>query len=384
MKTIQINIFDTDLVWKGAIDNVISFIHRSSWYEIINSELTISRTAQGVEELVVGRVIVVNNDLNNALIIEEMNANVAENDWNIILIPLRGLLNYRIAHPTDSGSFTAAKQSEVMMLLASKNLVTQSRDTDRKFWSKDGSKLMFTVASTKTYGDAIDYTVDWGTGALGDAIVEVANMFDDVAGKYPIGWNIYIKSTLDGFQMDCYQYTNRSINQTTNRPVVFSEEYNNIQDATYFHSLKDWHNMAYMTWNDGTNDQTTAIANVKHGTSSGFNRKEIIIDSSKEKANDVVNEGRAELNKRPLVENFTAEIINNPNTMSTFNVDWFLGDVVTIQTKAIKKDTIISVDAQIIQIEEVYDNGEYTIHAIFGEQRLSLIKKIKQTISQRR
>lgn len=384
MKNVHINIFTQNLEWKGTIDSVITFVHRSSWYEIINSELTVSRTAQGAEELEVGRIVIVNDDLKNGLIIEEMNANVVDNNWNIVLIPLKGLLNYRIAHPVDSGTFTNLSQSEVMLSLASKNLITQYRDTDRKFWNADQTQLLFTVAATKTFGDLIDYTVDWSTGYLGDAIVEVANMFEGVEGKYPVGWNVYVKDTLDVLQMDVYQHTNRSIKQSVNNPVVFSDDFNNIMDATYFHSLKDWHNMAYMTWNDGTNDQTTAIANVKHGQTIGFDRKEIIISSSKNKVNDVSNEGRAELNRRPLVENFTAEILNNPNTMSTFNEDWFLGDIVTIQTKSIKKNTIISVDAQIIQVEETYDNGEYSINAIFGEQKLSIIKKIKQAINQKR
>ena len=45
----------------------------------------------------------------------------------------------------------------------------------------------------------------------------------------------------------------------------------------------------------------------------------------------MVAEGYSELNKRPHNESFIAEIIDNENTMSTFNIDWFLGDVVTIQ-----------------------------------------------------
>jgi hypothetical protein len=384
MKTIQINIFNNDLVWKGAIDNIKSLVHRKAWYEILNSELTISRTAQSIEEMQLGRIVVVNNDFYNALIIEDMTANVADDYWNFNLIPLKALLNYRIAHPVDSGSFTAIKQAEVMMQLVSKNLVTQGRDTNRKFWNTAGTINMLSVASMKQYGDSIDFTVDWETGPLGDTLIEIANMFDDVAGKYPIGWNIYINSTLTGFVMETYQATNRAINQTILPPVVFSEDFNNIKDATYFNSMKDFNNVAYINWNDGTNDQTTAVLNTKYKSIVGFNRKEVILDSSKEKANDVTNEGRAALNRRPYVENFTAEILENSNTMSTFGVDWFLGDIVTLQTKAIKKNQVISVNAQIIEIEEIFDSGEYTINATFGEAKLTLIKKIKQAIKQKK
>lgn len=384
MKSLQINIFTNDLVWKGAIDDILSFVHRTSWHEIVNSELRISRTAQNVQEMQIGRILIVNNDLDKALIVEEMTANVADDSWNINLIPLKAMLNYRIAHPTDSGTFTNLSQAEVMMNLVSRNLITQSRDTDRKFWNADMNLNRLSIASIKTYGDLIDYTVDWETGLLGDAITEISKMFEDIEGKYPIGWNIYITGALNGFQMNTYIATNRSIGQSINPPVVFSEDFSNIKDATYVNSLRDWNNTAYITWNDGTNDQTTAISSTRYGRSTGFNRKETIIDSSKEKANEVVAEGKAELIKRPIVESFTAEILDNPNTISTFNEHWFLGDIVTLQTNALRSNQKITVNTQIIQVEEIYDNGEYSLNATFGQAKLTIIKKIKQAINQKR
>jgi hypothetical protein len=183
--------------------------------------------------------------------------------------------------------------------------------------------------------------------------------------------------------MDTYQGTNRTINQTTNNPVVFSEEYGNIKNADYTYSIKDWRNVAYMKWNDGTSDQNTPVGNSTYGATVSFNRKEIIIDSSKKTSNEVINEGYSELNKRPHVESFTAEIIDNEHTMSTYNEHWFLGDIVTIQTKSIKKNEIISVDAQITEIEEIYDNGQYTINATFGEGKLTFIELLKNAINQK-
>lgn len=382
MKKLQINVFDTNMVWKSAIDNVESFTHRHHWNEIVTSEMRVSRTAQGADELAIGRIVVVNNDLSSALIIEDMSANLAESDWNLTLIPLKGLLNYRIAHPTDSGSFTGVAQASIMMQLVQKNLITQGRDPDRKFLNGSGVNL-FSIGSLKTYGDTMDYTVSWETGQLGDTIVEISKMYDDVAGKYPVGWNVYIKSSLDGFVMDTYKATNRTIHQAIVSPVVFSEDFNNLKDAEYEASNRDWVNVAYVNWNDGTNDQTTAVGNAKFGATVGFNRREIILDSSLAKSSEVTAEGRAELNKRPKVESFTAEILHNPNTMSTYQEDWFLGDIVTIQSRTIKKNVVVSVDAQIIEIEEIYDQGEYSLAATFGDAKLSFIKKIKNSITQK-
>jgi hypothetical protein len=70
--------------------------------------------------------------------------------------------------------------------------------------------------------------------------------------------------------------------------------------------------------------------------------------------------------------------------MSTYKEDWNLGDIVTIQSKQVLKDKLISIDAQITEIEETYADGEYSINATFGEGRLSVFQLIKQAIEQKK
>jgi hypothetical protein len=382
MKNLTINIFTNDLVWMGQVDSVKSFVHRTSWHEISNSELTISKLAQGVQELQIGRLLVVNNQRDKTLIIEDMTASLDNEHITFTCIPLKGMLNYRICHPTDSGTFSADKQSEVMKLLVWNNLISQTRDNDRKFWNDARTKNMLGVAPISAYGDTIDFTVDWNTGYMGDTITHIAKMYGTTA-KEPLGWNIYITENYGAFEMDVYQGRQKHIYQTALPPVVFSEEFGNIKNATYQYSIKDWRNVAYMQWNNGTTDQNTPIGEKTHGDTIAFMRKEIIINSSKKTLTEISNEGRSELNKRPHVKSFTAEILNNDRTMSTYNEDWIVGDIVTVQSKQIIKNNLISIDAQITEIEEIYDSGEYTINATFGEGKLSLIQLIKQAIEQK-
>jgi Siphovirus ReqiPepy6 Gp37-like protein len=380
---LQINIYDQkDLTWKAMLDSAISLTHRSSWNEIVNSEMRISKKAQNIQEVQVGRVVVINNQRDKALIIEEMTTNLMDEFWTITMIPLKAILNYRICHPTDTTPFVGRSQAAVMMIIPFNNLVSQTRDPDRKFWDSTGTKNRFGVVALVDKGDTIDFTVDWNTGYMGDTIVDLSKMHG--VGKYPIGWNIFIPPTWDAYHMETYSATNRSVNQTVNNRVVFSEEYGNIVDATYTYSIKDWRNVAYVKWNNGTTDQNTPVGNTTRGATIGFNRKEIIIDSSKKNSTEVTNEGRSELNKRPHIESFTAEILHNPNTMSTYGEHWNLGDIVTIQSKNLKENVLISIDAQITQIEEIYDNGLYSINATFGEARLTLIDLIKNSIKSRR
>lgn len=369
-----INIFDSDLVWKGIIDNPISLSHKSSWHEIVNSQMVVSKDAANVDELQIGRVLVVNNQTDKVLIIENITRNLNEPHLTIDCIPLKGILNWRICHPTDYPGTTGARQGEYMLSMASSNLVSQTRDSDRKFWNSDRTVNMFSTGNYNAYGEILDYKVDWNTGYMGDAMVSLAKMYS--AGGRPIGWNISLINYAS-YRMDTFIAIDRSINQTALNPVVFSEDFGNISNATWTNGMKDWRNVAYMTWTDANNAaQNTPVGNTDHGTTVGFNRKEIIISSTKKTSNEVLAEGRSELNKRPIVESFTADILANDTTMSTYGVDWFLGDIVTIQSSELG----VSVDAQITEIEETYANGEYSLSATFNEGQLNLVQLIKQEI----
>jgi hypothetical protein len=382
MEQLQVNIFTTDLDWIGTVDAVQSLVHRTSWHEIANSELSVSKTAQGVEELQIGRILVINNQLDKALIIEDMATSLEDLYWNFVCIPLKGMLNYRVCHPLDSGDYFATKQAEVMMRIVEGNLVTQARDVNRKFPHSVSGINMLSIASIKTWGDFIDYTINWENGHIGDVLIDISKMYGKLA-FYPLGWNVYIKSDFSGFMFDVWHGTHKHVNQTILSPVVFSEEFGNIKSASYEYSIKEWGNFVYSTYMTPEGQTNTPVKNEIHGATIGFKRKEFIIDSGKEVLAQATDVGYSELNKRPHVESFTAEIINNINTMSTYNSDWFLGDIVTIQSKAIIKNQLLSLDAQITEIEEIYDQGEYSINVTFGEGKLSLIQLVKNAINQK-
>ena len=381
MTKLRINIYTTDFVWMGIVEDVKSLVLRSSWHEIVNSELTVNRYAQGVEELQLGRVLVINNDREKAVIIEDMSTSLNDEFWTFTLIPCKALMNYRIANPTDSADYTQKRQANVMMNLVKDNIVENTRDTKRKFLGSDELTNRMAVSSIKEYGDLIDFKVDWDTGYIGDMLVEIAKMNEDTS--YPIGWNVYIHSAWQLFYMNTYLAVNRTVNQIINPPVIFSEEFGNLKNATYNHSIKEWRNAAYMNYNNGTADLNFLVNKYKDGTPSSFNRKEIVLDSSKKTQQEVINEGKGELNKRPKIKSFSAEIINNANTMSTYLIDWFLGDIVTIQSAALIPNQLISVDAQITEIEETYDQGEYSLNVIFGEGQLNFIQMIKNKIREK-
>lgn len=383
MTQFQINIFTTNLEWVGMVDSVYNLVHRSSWHEMTTSELSVGRKAQGVEEIQIGRILIVNNQLDKALIVEDKTTSLDNQYWNFTCISLKTILNYRICHPLDAATFANKRQSEVMTGIVSNNLVTQNRDPDRKFWNTDKTKNLLSVVGGRVFGDLINYTVDWKTGEMGDTMTVISKMYGKEA-KYPLGWNVYIKPDYSGFELNVWYGTHKHINQIINNPVVFSEEFGNIKNATYTYSIKEWRNVVYMIWDDNGVESEAPVGNYETGWTDSFNRKEMTISSNKKTVFEAIDEGYSELNKRPHVENFEAEIIHNPNTMSTYLKDWTLGDIVTIQSRSVLKDTLLSIDAMITEVEETYSDGLYSINATFGEGKLTFMQILKNAIEQKR
>lgn len=383
MSQFHINIFTSDLEWVGMVDNVYSLVHRSSWHEMPNSELSIGKESQGVEEIDVGKILVVNNQLDKALIVEEKTTSLDDNYWNITCIPLKAMLNYRICHPKDAAAFVNKRQSEVMTGIVSANLVTQTRDLDRKFWNTGRTVNLLSVVPNRVFGDTINFTVDWSTGGMGDTMTAIAKMFGKTTTQ-PLGWNIYIKPDFSGYEFNVWYGTHKHINQTTNNPVVFSEEFGNIKNANYTYSIKEWRNVSYMIWDNAGVDTETPVGNYALGWTESFNRKEMIINSNKKTSNEAIDEGYSELNKRPHIESFEAEIIHNLNTMSTYGIDWNIGDIVTVQSRSLLKDTLLSIDVLVTEVEETYSEGLYSINATFGAGKLTFTQILKNAIEKGR
>ncbi|MEF7566303.1 hypothetical protein V4V35_25260, partial [Bacillus infantis] len=58
--------------------------------------------------------------------------------------------------------------------------------------------------------------------------------------------------------------------------------------------------------------------------------------------------------------------------------DYDLGDIVTIQNV----DWGVTLDARITEVKEIYENSGFSIEATFGNNRPTLIQKIKQELKQ--
>lgn len=164
---------------------------------------------------------------------------------------------------------------------------------------------------------------------------------------------------------EVYKGLDRSILQTTNSRVVFSEAYDNL-------------NMADYTWNTqlaktkaivGGEGEGSQRVYVTVGSGSGFDLKELFVDAKDINSDDfdtnakyldaLRQRGYEKLKENALVESFDYEIINKNFVYKT---DYDLGDIVTIN----KKSWGMLRNDRITEIKEIYEQGGMQVQLTLG------------------
>lgn len=156
----------------------------------------------------------------------------------------------------------------------------------------------------------------------------------------------------------------------------------------YVESKLNYRNVAYVAGQgEGVKRRVIIV-----GDAVGALRREVFIDArdvaeeteddppkqrpEKDIIRDLTNRGNQKLQEFLQEEYLEGQIL----THSTFvyEEDYDLGDIVTVQNT----DWGVTLNARITEIKEIYETSGFRIEAVFGNNRPTLIKKIKQELSQ--
>lgn len=164
----------------------------------------------------------------------------------------------------------------------------------------------------------------------------VADWLEEVCTTYGIGWDVIIYN--GNYIFTLYQGTDRSYNQSTVPPVVFSPEFDNLLSSSYTYNREEYKNAALVGGEgEGTSQRTASI-----GTASGLNRYEAYVDGSSVSSNgEIITEaqytamlqeyGNQQLTQTAFTESFDGEIMTDG--VYKINEDFFLGDVVQAENE---------------------------------------------------
>ena len=333
-------IYDRNLRFKGIIENHTSLIWRRKFYECGTFELHAPITSNNLELLKPGNIIT-KGDKKEAAVIrgmkDEESTEVMELARTGYFLPI--YFNDRLTGPTINYSGTI---ENAMYKLANTPIPIPRLTLADKKGFEERTTFQATYKNTLTYLEKLARA-----GAMGYRIIP----------------NFEEKILI----FEVYKGKDRSMAQTENSRVIFSETYGNLN-----RTLHEYNDELYKTKVivGGAGEGTERIY-VTVGGGEGLDLRETFLD-----AKDINNEEMTEAEYLEALETRGREYLANECGISesieaeteieinfTYQKDYDLGDIVTVQ----KKDWGINLNLRITGLEEVHENGAMYVVPTFGD-----------------
>ena len=325
----------------GIVDTASSVIWVNRFRECGDFEIYINATAQSVELLQKDRMVTRPGD-EMACIIEAVNLDTNEENGDYLKVTgrcTRSILDRRIIW--DQTVLTGTVEDGMRRLVT--DAFISPTDPARKY-----EKLTLAPAHGYTDQVAAQYTGD----ELLAAITELA-----AANNY--GFKMPLRGGL--FELDFYKGVDRSAGQSKNPRVIFSEEFDNLAASSYSSDKTKYKSVALVAGEgEGADRRRTTVT--RSVDQEGLHRREMFIDARDVSSNEgeitddeytaqLAERGRTNMAEAASVESMAGTILDR---QYKYGVDYFLGDIVTVQNKY-----GIMVNAQVLEVMEKWDEAGY-------------------------
>ncbi|MCR3760321.1 siphovirus ReqiPepy6 Gp37-like family protein [Clostridium felsineum] len=356
MKKVILRIIDTSFNLLGEIDDYESLQFIRRFYSVGEFELHININKNNTDCLVKDNLILLGNSFNKVGIImyRENQPDSSGNDELIIKgVTLKGIMNRRLILPTiDGGGYDIETgTTETVIKKYVDNNVVNPTDIKRKI-------PQLVIAENKDRG--IQNTWKYRYENLADKICEISQYTQ-------LGWDVTLDVENNRWIFDVIEGRNLTVDQEDLPPVIFSTNFDNILSPHFIESSMNSANVGYA---GGKGENENRIVE-EIGDKEGIERIENFFDCSNTDNNtDLTTLGIQKLDE--LKETKTFEFQIDPDSTFTYEKDYDLGDFVTAQSKELN----ITMNAQIIEIKEIYETDKVNIEATFGSNIPNLITKI--------
>ncbi len=348
MKPIRILSKELDLL--GEVDNYLSFSILRRYHSYGEFQLVTNIKVQNADKLEINNLIMLGNDKLKTGIIRHKE--IKDEILTVKGYTLGAITKQRITIPpinkaTDS---IEADAETVIKHYVQRNCLD--------IVGMEFPELM--IASNKNRG----LTLKWQS-----RYKNLDEELESISKLSNLGWHIYLDFNLKKWIFDVYEGKNRAVNQSTNPPVIFSPEFDNVKSQEYIDSLMDYGNYAIVAGQgEGVNREIITIGSDE----TGLDKHVIFVDARDlEKSSDLPVRGELKLSEHKRILSFQSELL--PNGAFKYEEDWNLGDVVTVQNK----DLNITMDTRITEVTEIYEAGGFKLNVIFGNSLPTLREKLK-------
>lgn len=377
-KQIQIQVFVLDD--NGTFDNIGEVNQYSDliWPDKFNGyasfELWAPITDENAEYFKKGNILWCGGD--NAAVVEIVKSTIDDDGtktYNVKGRTLEMYLTTRILWGTYNA--TNKDASTCMYDIVSQNCVNPT-NAKRKI-------PFLTMATDKHFGGKIQYQKTGGE--VYDALVAIAANSD-------IGFSIHFRPKEKKLVFEVIEGVDRTVEQSTNEPVEFSTDLEDILSSSYYTNNQDLKTVALVAGEGEGASRKTQVSGNNNGQ--GFLRRELYVDA-RDLQSETVNEdgtttsltpaqytaaliqrGEEKVSECQTTEVFEAQIRVFGDVQYEYGVDYQKGDKVTVRDKQLG----VVVSARITEVEEDFDD-EYALVLTFGYSYPTLMQKMKQQLT---
>lgn len=376
-KQIQILVFevnDTTFDSIGEVNQYESLIWPDKFNGFGTFELWAPITDENSQYFKKGNILWCGGD--NAAVVEIVKSEIDENGtktYNVKGRTLEMLLTTRIIW----GTYNAVNKdaSTAMYEIVNQNCVNPSNANRKIPYLKLAEDLKF--------GGKITYQKTGG---------EVYDSLSTIASTYDLGFSVLFKPKTKELIFEVVEGVDRTVEQSTNDPVEFSTELEDLLSSSYYTNDQDVKNVAFVQGEGSGSSRKSVISG--EADSKGFGRRELYVDARDLQSTSVDENGEEQslspaeytqvltqrgddkLSECKTTETFEAQIRVFGDVQYEFGVDYKKGDKVTVRDEQLN----VVVSARITEVQEEFDD-EYALVLTFGYSYPTIMQKVKQQIS---
>lgn len=354
MNSIELYILDESMSVIGIIDTFKSLIWTKRFYECGDFELYIKSSTEILNLIERGYFIYRNDDDMMCLIEDyQVQTDVDEGDYLMVIGRcLKGLLDTRIVW---SQTNLYGRVEECVRRLIDFNCINPT-NTNR-------------IIPNLVLGELQGFEERMEQQITGD------NIYDTVLAickNYKIGSKIIYDTDRNKFVFEMIKGVDRSYNQDINPYVVFSAEFDNLTKSNYSYVTQKYKNTALVAGEgEGIARKTVAVNNER----AGLARRETYVDARDVSSNEgeitendyaILLQGRGQQTLLESEPERSVEGEVETQGQYTYNVDYFLGDVVQVKNRY-----GIEAVATITESIESFDDTGHKIIPTFSAWELS-------------
>lgn len=384
-----IEIINTNFELLGIITNFESLICIWNYYECGTFELTINKNKANTNKLKKDNMLIVNKRDDKILLIDKIVIDTNKNSKTMKITGtcIKGVTKRRIV-ATNGYDRVSEDYAENIQKHYLKNHIVESYYDDIRTPERDipwlkiapsqnrGIKTVWQARLTNLHDEEKHISEDTGLGWYGYLDrKEKCVYLDSLKGtdrtvNQSESPNIHkFLSTLTHEELQAY--THEQLQGIIKHPyIIFSEKKKNLLEGKTTDDNSNYKNVGYVAGKGENEDRLITVL----GTATGFDRREVLIDLNNIEDPDELNsEGQKKLDTYKKIQSIEGKVYQIPNM--EWEKDFFLGDIVTLESDGIYEDK------RIIQAKEIFERNNKTVELGFGDKVPNLGEEIKRIIT---